>query len=208
MMPGACAVHGYRCGPALLTPSAPTGPNSVTSEYSSYVPYSVPRAHGGPPWLTRVRRIWRSFVPFPAYQVFQRGGYYSVEVIPNSVAVISLNTMYFYDSNTGTLPHTRYLVNCILTSRHGDGAAVGGCGHSDPQDPGNLEFDWLEVQLQSFRDRKMQVRFRTVVRLAGHIIDRTHRSGCRDTSLRHPETISRNVLVNSVDKLCRQPKHD
>ena len=45
--------------------------------------------------------IWRSFVPFPAYQVFQRGGYFSVEVIPNSVAVISLNTMYFYDSNTG-----------------------------------------------------------------------------------------------------------
>ena len=111
-----------------------------------------------PPWLTRVRRIWRSFVPFPAYQVFQRGGYYSVEVIPNSVAVISLNTMYFYDSNTGTLPHTRHLLNCILTSRHGDGAAVGGCGHSDPQDPGNLEFDWLEVQLQLFRYRKMQVR--------------------------------------------------
>lgn len=45
-------------------------------------------------------------MPFPAYQVFQRGGYFSVEVIPNSVAVISLNTMYFYDSNTGAIsPH-------------------------------------------------------------------------------------------------------
>ncbi|CCM02492.1 uncharacterized protein FIBRA_04593 [Fibroporia radiculosa] len=54
------------------------GPNSVTSEFSS---------------------IWRSFVPFESYQVFQRGGYFSVEVIPNSVAVISLNTMYLYDSN-------------------------------------------------------------------------------------------------------------
>ncbi|KAH9943409.1 uncharacterized protein BXZ73DRAFT_97450 [Epithele typhae] len=96
------------------------GPNSITSEYSS---------------------IWRSFVPFPAYQVFQRGGYFSVEVIPNSLAVISLNTMYFYDSN----------------------AAVGGCKYSDPQDPGNLQFDWLEVQLQMFRERNMQVW------LSGHV---------------------------------------
>ncbi|KAM5532304.1 hypothetical protein V8D89_014062 [Ganoderma adspersum] len=96
------------------------GPNSITSEFSS---------------------IWRAFVPFPAYQVFQRGGYFSVEVIPNSVAVISLNTMYFYDSN----------------------AAVGGCGHSDPQDPGNLQFDWLDVQLELFRSRKMQVW------LSGHV---------------------------------------
>ena len=102
--------------------------------------------------------IWRNFIPFPAYQVFQRGGYFSVEVIPNSVAVISLNTMYFYDSNTGMSPHTSYVKSRILTSRHGDGAAVGGCEHSDPQDPGNLEFDWLEVQLQMFRERKMQVR--------------------------------------------------
>ncbi|PIL37181.1 hypothetical protein GSI_00873 [Ganoderma sinense ZZ0214-1] len=96
------------------------GPNSITSEFSS---------------------IWRPFVPFPAYQVFQRGGYFSVEVILNSVAVISLNTMYFYDSN----------------------AAVGGCEHSDPQDPGNLQFDWLDVQLELFRSRKMQVW------LSGHV---------------------------------------
>ncbi|PAV20893.1 vacuolar endopolyphosphatase [Pyrrhoderma noxium] len=54
------------------------GPNSITNEFAS---------------------IWRSFIPFESYQVFQRGGYYSVEVISNQVAVISLNTMYFYDSN-------------------------------------------------------------------------------------------------------------
>ena len=110
--------------------------------------------------------IWRSFVPFPAYQVFQRGGYYSVEVIPNSVAVISLNTMYFYDSNTGTISPLSYVMHCFLTSRHGNHAAVGGCEFSDPQDPGNLELDWLEVQLRLFRDRKMQVRMRNDVRLA------------------------------------------
>jgi len=45
--------------------------------------------------------IWGAFVPFSSYQVFRRGAYYSVEVIPGEVAVISLNTMYFYDSNKG-----------------------------------------------------------------------------------------------------------
>ena len=45
--------------------------------------------------------IWRSFIPFSSYQVFQRGGYFTVEVISDEVAVISLNTMYFYDSNKG-----------------------------------------------------------------------------------------------------------
>ncbi|THH14677.1 hypothetical protein EW146_g5681 [Bondarzewia mesenterica] len=90
------------------------GPNNIISQYSS---------------------LWKAFVPFPSYQVFQRGAYFSVEVIPNAVAAISLNTMYFYDSNK----------------------AVGGCEYNDPNDPGNLQFDWLEVQLELFRERGMQV---------------------------------------------------
>jgi len=49
--------------------------------------------------------------------------------------------MYFYDSNK----------------------AVGGCEISNPEDPGNLQFDWLEVQLESFRRRGMQ----TIV--SGHV---------------------------------------
>jgi len=80
-------------------------------------------------------RIWSAFVPFSSYQVFRRGAYYSVEVIPDEVAVISLNTMYFYDSNK----------------------AVGGCEYREPDDAGNLQFDWLEVQLKIFRQREMQV---------------------------------------------------
>ncbi|KAJ8454870.1 hypothetical protein ONZ51_g12778 [Trametes cubensis] len=122
------------------------GPNSITAEFTS---------------------IWRAFVPFPSYQVFQRGGYFSVEVIPDSVAVISLNTMYFYDSNT----------------------AVGGCARTEPQDPGNLELDWLEVQLQMFRDRGMQVW------LSGHIppSSRNFYSECYvrylELSLRYQDTI-------------------
>ncbi|KLO18105.1 endopolyphosphatase [Schizopora paradoxa] len=90
------------------------GPNSITNEYSS---------------------IWRSFIPFESFQVFQRGGYFSVEVIPDHVAAVSLNTMYFYDSNK----------------------AVGGCEYGDRDDPGNLQFDWLEVQLDRYRDRGLQV---------------------------------------------------
>ncbi|KZT74415.1 endopolyphosphatase [Daedalea quercina L-15889] len=96
------------------------GPNSVTFEFSS---------------------IWRNLIPFESYQVFQRGGYFSVEVVPDQLAVVSLNTMYLYDSNK----------------------AVGGCEQSDPEDPGNLQFDWLEVQLERFRRRGMQVW------LSGHV---------------------------------------
>ena len=90
--------------------------------------------------------------------MFQRGGYFSAEVIPNSVAVISLNTMYFYDSNAGTASPQFRPLHCILTSNHDNRTAVGGCEHSEPQDPGNLQFDWLDVQLEMFRSRKMQVR--------------------------------------------------
>ncbi|KAJ7700104.1 hypothetical protein B0H17DRAFT_279239 [Mycena rosella] len=90
------------------------GPNSITNEFAS---------------------IWKAFIPFPHLQIFQRGAYYAVEVVPDAVAVVSLNTMYFYDSNK----------------------AVGGCEFKDRDDAGNLQFDWLEVQLKGFRARGMQV---------------------------------------------------
>ncbi|KAF9057569.1 hypothetical protein BJ165DRAFT_1397817 [Panaeolus papilionaceus] len=90
------------------------GPNSVTNEYS---------------------QIWSSFIPFPHLQVFQRGAYYAVEVVPDELAVISLNTLYFYDSNK----------------------VVAGCPYNDRNDPGNLELDWMEVQLDMYRSRGMQV---------------------------------------------------
>ena len=34
---------------------------------------------------------------------------------------------------------------------------VAGCPFKEPNDPGNLQFDWLEVQLEEYRDRGMQV---------------------------------------------------
>ncbi|KAF9534317.1 hypothetical protein CPB83DRAFT_866555 [Crepidotus variabilis] len=93
-----------------VVPSLAPGPNSITNEYSS---------------------IWSQFIPFPYLQVFQRGAYYTTEVIPNEVAVISLNTMYFYDSNK----------------------VVNGCPYKDRNDPGNLQIDWLTVQLREYRER-------------------------------------------------------
>lgn len=89
------------------------GPNSVTNDFLE---------------------SWRSFVPFPAYQVFQRGVYFSTELVPNRLAAISLNTLYWFDSNK----------------------AVDGCPKKS-NDPGTLELDWLEVQLKIYRSRKMQV---------------------------------------------------
>ncbi|KAL5530139.1 hypothetical protein ACEPAF_6396 [Sanghuangporus sanghuang] len=121
-------------------------PNSITNEFSS---------------------IWRTFIPFESFQVFQRGGYYSVEVIPNEVAVISLNTMYFYDSNK----------------------AVGGCEYGDENDPGNLQFDWLEVQLDRYRERGLQVW------VSGHVPPSpgNYFPGCfvryADLALRYQDTI-------------------
>ncbi|PPQ98547.1 hypothetical protein CVT24_004038 [Panaeolus cyanescens] len=90
------------------------------------------------------RKIWSSFIPFPHLQVFQRGAYYAVEVIPDELAVISLNTLYFYDSNK----------------------VVAGCPYTDRNDPGNLELDWMEVQLDMYRSRGMQVRS---VWISGHV---------------------------------------
>jgi endopolyphosphatase len=40
-------------------------------------------------------------MPSQSFQVFQRGAYFSVEVVPDQLVVISLNTLYFYDSNKG-----------------------------------------------------------------------------------------------------------
>ncbi|OCF37058.1 endopolyphosphatase [Kwoniella heveanensis BCC8398] len=79
-------------------------------------------------------RIWSKFIPSDYDHVFERGAYFSVEVIPDRLAVISLNTLFWYDSNT----------------------LVDGCGERS-NDPGALEMDWLDVQLSSFRERGMQV---------------------------------------------------
>ncbi|KAJ3736348.1 hypothetical protein DFJ43DRAFT_1129505 [Lentinula guzmanii] len=97
-------------------------------------------------------KIWQSFVPFPYHQAFRQGAYFAVEVVPNALAVISLNTLYFYDANDGA----HFLLTCVECS-HVLREAVSGCNYNEPDDPGNLQFAWLEDQLKSYRKRGMQV---------------------------------------------------
>src|SRR6266404_7231516 len=86
--------------PTSNTDTTPTsGPNDIIKQFSSYS-YLLLSAFAFYSCLF-LSRIWSAFIPFSSYQVFRRGAYYSVEVIPDQVAVISLNTMYFYDSNKG-----------------------------------------------------------------------------------------------------------
>jgi endopolyphosphatase len=44
-------------------------------------------------WTTRYLHIWRRFIPEAQRHQFAQGGWFYVEVIPNKLAVISLNTM-------------------------------------------------------------------------------------------------------------------
>jgi len=44
-------------------------------------------------WTRAYARIWRHFIPEEQRHQFDRGGWFSVEVIPNKLAVFSLNTM-------------------------------------------------------------------------------------------------------------------
>ncbi len=98
MMPGKAVITFSWSFPAKLFPiHSFTGPNEVTFEFSRSVLWKTARRV----LTVSIFSIWKSFVPFHSYQVFQRGGYFAVEVIPDAVAVISLNTMYFFDSNTG-----------------------------------------------------------------------------------------------------------
>ena len=90
-----------------------------------------------------------------------------MDVIPDTLAVISLNSIYFYDSNKGvwcllsSLIRRSHLISWLinapfwLTPFHRP--AVGGCEYKQPNDPGNLQLDWLDVQLGVLRDKGIKV---------------------------------------------------
>ena len=83
-------------------------------------------------WTKKFSHVWKSFVPESQRHSFVRGGWFSVEVIPNELAVLSLNTLYFFDSNT----------------------AVDGCAKKS--EPGYEHMEWLRIQLQFLRERGMK----------------------------------------------------
>ncbi|KAH8675659.1 Metallo-dependent phosphatase-like protein [Xylariales sp. PMI_506] len=88
---------------------------------------------GGPnKWLKSYAEIWRAFIPEAQRHTFELGGWFFSEVIPNHLAVFSLNTLYFFDRNAG----------------------IDDCVH--PSEPGFKQLEWLRVQLQFLRDRGMK----------------------------------------------------
>ncbi|PKY08709.1 Endopolyphosphatase [Aspergillus campestris IBT 28561] len=83
-------------------------------------------------WTKRYLNVWTRFIPEHQRHSFVEGGWFTSEVIPNQLAVISLNTMYFFDSNS----------------------AVDGC--ADKSEPGYEHMEWLRVQLKILRSRGMK----------------------------------------------------
>ena len=83
-------------------------------------------------WLKAYTDIWSNFIPEEQRHGFQRGGWFWVEVIPQKLAVFSLNTLYFFDHN----------------------AAVDGCALRS--EPGYEHMEWLRIQLQFMRLRGLK----------------------------------------------------
>lgn len=98
---------------------------------NDFLPHNI--FYPGPnKWLTAYSEIWHRFIPEEQRHSFGFGGWFEVEVIPDKLSVISLNTMYFFDRNAG----------------------VDGC--ADPSEPGFKHLEWLSVQLQRLRERRMK----------------------------------------------------
>ncbi|KAK5946901.1 Endopolyphosphatase [Knufia obscura] len=109
----------------FVIPIVPTYGNNDILPHNIFTP-------GPNKWTRKYLTIWDKFVPPEQRHSFARGGWFFTEVIPNRLAVFSLNTLYFFDSN----------------------AAVDGC--ADPNEPGYEHFEWLRIQLEFLRERKMK----------------------------------------------------
>jgi endopolyphosphatase len=109
----------------MLIPVVPTfGNNDI-------LPHNILMA-GPNRWFQEYTDVWRKFIPEEQRHSFQRGGWFWVEVIPQKLAVFSLNTLYFFDHNT----------------------AVDGCALKS--EPGFEHLEWLRIQLEFMRQRGMK----------------------------------------------------
>lgn len=95
------------------------------------LPHNILEA-GPNKWTRKYSSVWDRFVPEEQRHTFVRGGWFFVEVIHNELVVFSLNTIYFFDSNT----------------------AVDGCDKKS--EPGYEHMNWLRVQLELLRQRGMK----------------------------------------------------
>ncbi|KAF3769181.1 Endopolyphosphatase, partial [Cryphonectria parasitica EP155] len=109
----------------LTIPVIPTFGNNDILPHNILLP-------GPNKWLAYYADIWRDYIPEAQRHSFEFGGWFYVEVIPNKLAVFSLNTLYFFDRN----------------------AAIDDC--VKPSEPGFKHLEWLRVQLQFMRDRGMK----------------------------------------------------
>lgn len=109
----------------FIIPIIPTLGNNDILPHNIFTP-------GPNRWTKSYLEIWKKFIPEEQRHGFERGGWFVVEVIPNKLAVFSLNTLYFHSSNT----------------------AVYGCARES--EPGYEHFEWLRVQLQFLRQRGMK----------------------------------------------------
>lgn len=110
---------------SLSVPVIPTFGNNDILPHNIMMP-------GPNRWLQEYTGIWQHFIPEAQRHSFELGGYFYVEVIPNKLAVFSLNTLYFFDRN----------------------AAIDDC--INPAEPGYKQLEWLRVQLQFMRQRGMK----------------------------------------------------
>ncbi|KAI2635476.1 Metallo-dependent phosphatase-like protein [Xylaria nigripes] len=109
----------------LVVPVVPTFGNNDIYPHNILMP--------GPNDILRTyNKIWKPFIPEAQRNSFEFGGWFYVEVIPNRLAVFSLNTMYFFERNAG----------------------MDDCAH--PSEHGYKHFEWLRVQLGYMRARGMK----------------------------------------------------
>lgn len=111
--------------PQVSVPVVPTFGNNDIAPHNIFM-------DGPNIWTRKYVELWRHFIPEDQRHSFVEGGWFTSEVIPGKLAVISLNTMYFFDSNS----------------------AVDGCAAKS--EPGYEHMEWLRVQLQILRTRNMK----------------------------------------------------
>ncbi|KAJ5724395.1 Endopolyphosphatase Ppn1p-related protein [Penicillium malachiteum] len=111
--------------PQVSVPVVPTFGNNDIAPHNIFM-------NGPNIWTKKYVDIWHHFIPEDQRHSFVEGGWFTSEVIPGRLAVISLNTMYFFDSNS----------------------AVDGCAAKS--EPGFEHMEWLRVQLEILRTRNMK----------------------------------------------------
>lgn len=161
--------------------------------------------------------IWSDIIPEFQLHTFQLGGYFTKEVIPNKLAIISTNSMYWYDSNKvaeGCKKSKKRrrrksrskkrkgkkgkLLEESETEEDGEYEWIDESSEYSShdifealktKDPGTVQLEWLEAQLYQFRKRGM------AVHIMGHVPPTAgnYFSNCydvySDTVLHYQETV-------------------